>query len=264
MLDYIKRKWSLSIRVIPIVGIIILFKLIFHHMGWEYLSVNPLFSGLVAASVFLLGFLISGVLVDYKEGEKLPGEMTSSLEAIFDETWILYKNGKAAQARGLLQYLADFTALLKGWFYKKEKTRSVLDRIFGMNEFFAALDPLTKPNFIVRMKQEQANIRRIVIRIHGIRETSFVSSGYAVAEAVILLLTIGLLMTIIGPFYESLFVIGIITFLLVYMLALIKDLDNPFDYYEKEGGNDEVSLKPLEDLEKRLRERLSILDARTN
>lgn len=34
---------------------------------------------------------------------------------------------------------------------------------------------------------------------------------------------------------------------------LIKDLDNPFGYYEKENYADEVSLKPLFDLKKRIK-----------
>jgi hypothetical protein len=36
------------------------------------------------------------------------------------------------------------------------------------------------------------------------------------------------------------------------MVFLIKDLDNPFGYYEKKNYADEVSLKPLFDLEKRI------------
>lgn len=36
-------------------------------------------SSLVAATVFLLGFLLNGVLSDYKESEKLPGELSTSL-----------------------------------------------------------------------------------------------------------------------------------------------------------------------------------------
>jgi hypothetical protein len=40
-------------------------------------------------------------------------------------------------------------------------------------------------------------------------------------------------------------------------VMLIRDLDNPFGYYEKENYADEVSLKPLFDLEKRIPHDLS-------
>jgi hypothetical protein len=55
-------------------------------MGWEFISINPLFSALVASTVFLLGFLLNGVLSDFKESEKLPSEIASSLMLIARET----------------------------------------------------------------------------------------------------------------------------------------------------------------------------------
>ena len=106
------------------------------------------------------------------------------------------------------------------------------------------------------MKQEQSAIRRILIRIHAIRETSFVSSGYAIAEAIAIILAIGLIFVKIDPFYEALFFVSAITFLQIYMILLIKDLDNPFEYFGGDSGPDEISLKPLEDLKLRIEEKI--------
>lgn len=47
-------------------------KLLAHQYRLEFISLNPLFTGIVTANIFLLGFLIAGVLADYKESEKLP------------------------------------------------------------------------------------------------------------------------------------------------------------------------------------------------
>jgi hypothetical protein len=46
------------------------------------LSANALFSALVASTVFLLGFLPNGVLTDFKESEKIPGEIATALETL--------------------------------------------------------------------------------------------------------------------------------------------------------------------------------------
>lgn len=121
-------------------------------------------------------------------------------------------------------------------------------KLSSMNDYFAQFEPLTQANFITRMKQEQTNVRRMINRVHTIRETSFIQSGYAVVEALALLLIIGLLMLKIEPFYESMFIMGLATFFILYMIFLIKDLDNPFDYVESAEGGNEVSLKPLDDL----------------
>ena len=51
-----------------------------------------------------------------------------------------------------------------------------------MTHYFAGLEGLTQANFIARLKQEQSNIRRMLIRIHTVRETSFIPSGYIIAN----------------------------------------------------------------------------------
>jgi hypothetical protein len=48
----------LLLRVSGIVAIVVCCKLLVHCLGWEILSINPLFSGIVAANVFLMGFLL--------------------------------------------------------------------------------------------------------------------------------------------------------------------------------------------------------------
>ena len=159
----------------------------------------------------------------------------------------IYKNKNASSAKECLTSLCQLTTSINNWFYKKERSRDVMERISGLSDFFFAFESLTQATFIARLKQEQANIRRIMIRIHAVRETSFVSSGYLIAEVTTILLSIGLILSRIDPFHEALFFVGVITFLLTFLILLIKDLDNPFGYYESDSTED-VSLKPLDDL----------------
>lgn len=241
------KKLNLFVKVLPVVVVILFLKLLAHYMNLEILSLNSLFSGIVAANVFLMGFLLSGVLGDYKESEKLPGEIAASILAIVDEISIIQMSKKSNVAKEALQSMLELSNSIEKWFYKKEKTKVLMDKIAGLNNYFQLFESLTQANFIVRMKQDQNNIRRIITRIHTIRETNFVSAGYFIAAFTTILLSAGLILAKIDPFYESLFFVGVISFLLVYLLFLIRDLDNPFGYYEKSSIED-VSLKPLTDL----------------
>jgi hypothetical protein len=126
-----------------------------------------------------------------------------------------------------------------------------LKLLVHLTPLLAALEQWTQATLVARLKQEQSNLRRTLTRIHTIRETSFVSSGYLLADLVTILLCTGLILAKIEPFYESLFFAGIISYLMVYLLMLIRDLDNPFGYYERDSAAD-VSLKPLEDAARRL------------
>jgi predicted membrane chloride channel (bestrophin family) len=119
------------------------------------------------------------------------------------------------------------------------------------------MEQWTQATLVARLKQEQGNLRRTIVRIHTIRETSFVSSGYLLADLITFLLCIGLILAKIEPFYESLFFVSVISYLMIFLLMLIKDLDNPFGYYERYSGAD-VSLKPLEDTVHRLAQISSI------
>lgn len=249
----LEKRHALLLNAVVTVLLVTGAKLVVHWLGWEVISMNPLFSGIVAANVFLMGFLLSGVLADYKESERLPGELAASIETIADEAASVYESKKAEAAKQFLEYLLNLTISIKQWFHKREQTRHLMASLGEMTHYFVALECLTQANFIARLKQEQSNIRRMIIRIHTVRETSFIPSGYVIAHATTLLLVAGLVLAKIDPFYESLFFVGVITFLLRFLGLLIQDLDNPFGYYEG-GSVEDVSLKPLDDAIARLRE----------
>lgn len=256
-------RWRLAAKVAPVVAVAAAIKIVLDIQGWEPIPLSPLYTGLVAATVFLLGFLLAGTLADYKESEKLPGDLAASLETIADECLILHSDKHAEPARECLGQLRDLVGAVLSWFYRSESTAAVLDRISGLNRFFLAFEPLTQPNFIVRLKQEQSAVRRMVIRIKTIRDTSFVGAGYAIAELATFLLVVGLLLAEIGPDLEEVFLVSSITFLLVYVIFLITDLDDPFEYNAdgSDNGAAEVSLEPLQDLEQRLTRSAAGLEA---
>ncbi len=127
----IQKKYRLALKVALIVGIVIFLKLIAHWFRWEIISLNPLFSGIVAANVFLMGFLLSGVLGDYKESERLPGELTTSIDSIIEEARTIYKNKNAPVAKECITYLNHLTVSIKNWFYKKERTSDIMDQLSG-------------------------------------------------------------------------------------------------------------------------------------
>lgn len=88
-------------------------------------------------------------------------------------------------------------------------------RLFEFNDFFVAFESLAQANFIVRLKQEQNNIRRVLTRVHTIRETSFLGTGYAVMEIItsILVASMIFIKVKVEPFYESIFFVSFVSFI---------------------------------------------------
>lgn len=224
-------------------------KLLSHKFGFEVMELNALFTSLVAGTIFLIGFLISGVLSDYKESEKIPSELSASMKALLDDAYTISKSKNSDTALKLIEFQKTFINSLMDWFYKKERTKTLLEKVSFMNEFFIEFDKEgIQPAYIVKMKNEQNNLRKLILRVDTIRDTNFIGSAYAIVEAMGFLTGLGLIMIKIEPFYASLFFTLLVTFLISYMVFLIIDLDNPFDYSLKGESGTEIPLKPIHDL----------------
>ncbi|MEI6603188.1 MAG: hypothetical protein WCL54_06840 [Clostridia bacterium] len=246
MHNIIKKGYRIIFKVLGLVAILVLIKLLFHALNFEIISLNALFTGIIGANVFLLSFLLSGVLTDYKESEKIPGEMAAIFSTLADEYDTAFQLKQNPVLReGLQESLALNEAIVQ-WLHKKMKTQALMQQFNHLYLSISQLETVLAPNYIVRMKQEHHNLRKFIIRIHTIRETDFISSGYLIATTTTTLLLIGLLLIKIEPFMESLFFIGVISYVMIFLIVLIRDLDNPFGFYENDSSED-VSIKPLED-----------------
>src|SRR4030042_4198073 len=175
------------------------------------------------------------------------------MESIAEDCALLWRHKQAEPARGCLRSTPDLMITFMRWFWRKARTQDLMDKVYRLGDFFMAFEPFTQANFIVRLKQEQSAISRMLVRIDTIRDTAFVSSGQAMAKIATVLVLIGLLTVRIHPWYESVFVVGMIAWFLSYLILLIGDLDNPFDYDEKgRSRGQEIPLKLLDDLEMRI------------
>jgi hypothetical protein len=243
----LKHSIRLISSVLPYVVAVILLKLVVHRLNFEVIPLNAIFSALIGANVFLIGFLMSGVLSDYKESEKLPGEISSIVLTIVDE--INFIEGKVSDKGFIRERREKALHLIAGvrkWLHREIRTVELMLAVEELSREYVLLEKHTQPNYIARLKQEQNNLRKIITRIHTIRETDFVFSGYFISSTTTFLLILGMIFLKIEPFYESLFFVGLVTYLLLFLLRLIRDLDNPFAFYDQSSYED-VSIKPIDD-----------------
>lgn len=256
----IGKRQRILYEVIPFIIVIILAKYAVHSFGLECITLNSIFSGIIGANVFLMGFLLNGVLSDYKESEKLPSELSSIMATMADEMEIITRSKKSPISIEAMKHLQGLAQSVNSWFHRKAESGEVHEKINGLNVHFMNFEALTQANFIARLKQEQNALRRLFTRICMIRDTSFISSGYFIASTTTILLIFGLVFSKIDPFSESFFFVSVVSYLLIYLIFLIKDLDNPFGYAE-EVSSEDVSLKPLEDVISDISSRIERLSA---
>ena len=235
-------------------------------MGFEKISANALFSALVASTVFLLGFLLNGVLADFKESEKIPGEFATALESLDLEVRAIPKYHAEANVDVAVFSIAALAEDLLYWLREGLSTEQLLinyrkahsDVVGAAVQFKGDASTLRG-----RLMQDLAVILQKVNRVRTIRDTTFVPLVYWMAEIASTLLFAGLVVTKSENLPESVFFLGVISFLLILLLRLINDIDNPFGQSDINSAED-VSIHLLEDIVVRLKVDLPPASASTD
>ncbi len=250
-----KSKYHLLLSVLPIVILAGIIKIIFHFLGWEIIpkELTTFFPSILTGIIFILGFLLAGVVTDYKESEKIPNEMVASLYAILQETEYIKGVQNCPSANDLITRLQLFVPTLKEEFFLKQNDK--LDKL--LDELSADVILLGKegatPNFVARIKVEITNLKKIVNRITVIKTTDFIPSVFVCIEAItIIFLTVCCLLAV-DPWWGGLILVCIFSFVIFAILFLIRDMEDPFEYdgtgFSK---SDEVSLEVLDNFQKEI------------
>lgn len=109
--------------------------------------------------------------------------------------------------------------------------------------------------YVTRCLAEQHNLRRLVTRIDVIRRTRFIQTGYALLQIFVSMSIVLLIFSNFKNWQVQVLVVGPLSLIYLYLLRLIRDLDDPFDYASGyvEGASADVSPHPVADYLDRLR-----------
>ena len=250
----------LLLSALPFAAAVVLVKVLLEAQDWTIFELSPLLAGAISAEVFILGFLLSGTAGDFKEAERLPGEVAAGLESIADECLIAYDELELPAAKACLQQCIEISASIRSWLLNGRGLDDVLSDVRALNGPFAVMAPAIQAGFTSRLKSEQSVIRKLVIRMDTMRRTSYVGAGYLIAEVTAVVLCVVLVLTDLGASGPNLLLVALIAYVLFYLVGLIRDLDNPFEYHDGRPGAADVNLDVLERNADRMRALLATLD----
>lgn len=125
-----------------------------------------------------------------------------------------------------------------------------------LTESFLEMDRLgVPPNYIARLKQEQALIVRNLLRAGYIQRIAFLPSAYTLVEIMLTLLITLLMFTQVATDVTDAILLGFIALIFLYILRLLRVLDSPFR--ASGAGLDDVSLYQDDAIHHALRARSS-------
>lgn len=219
--------------------IVLAVKYVFHALHWEIIEQSSLHNSVVSSVTFVIGFLLSATIADYKESERIPSEFAANIEDMYDDAAAIHASYPVFN---LAEFAKRLHTIALG-FAKDARKRHYDARqdIRELSSYFAAMEAgNVPPNFIVKLKQQHALLLRNRHRVNYIQRIKFIPSATILARSIVLMLIILLVLTNVDPFYGSLVIVGLISFVLIYILILIDTISTPFHAAGK--TRDDVSL----------------------
>ena len=199
----------------------------FHDFGWEIVEQSSLHNGVISSATFVIGFLLSATIADYKESERIPADFAANIEDMYADAEVIHESYPDFDLEGFRAQLEEITHTFDR--EVRNASRGVSEKIRALNPYFGDMEKAGVPaNFIVKLKQQQVVLLRHRKRVSYIQRIKFIPSAGILSQSIVVFV-IGLLVaTNVEPFYGSLAIIGIISFVLIYMMILISVIKKPF------------------------------------
>lgn len=249
----VARRYVLLARTLPVVLLVIAAKIALERLGWEFIDVSPLHASIVGGAIFIVGMMLTGTMSDYKESERLPTEIAASLESVFREGAYVKEQHPSFDLARLAETLAHVPHTLRDDLV--HGTTHTVETVERLTDSFLEMDALgVPPNYIARLKQEQAQIVRNLMRVSYIQRISFLPSAYTLVETMLGLLIVLLLFTRIGTPLVDAVMLGFIALIFLYIVRLLHVLDSPFR--PAGTGPDDVSLFQIDAIHDTMHARL--------
>jgi hypothetical protein len=218
---------------------VIAVKYMFHALNFEPVEQTSLHNAMISSVIFVIGFILSATISDYKESERIPAEFASIVENMYEDAKEFHK---AYPQFDLVLFRTNLIDVLSAFRNGTRVNRKGARReISELNVSFGQMEKAGVPaNFVVKLKQQQAILLKSMYRVNYIQKIKFIPSAFLLVRLIVLMVIGTLLLTNIDPFYGGLILTGTISFIMMYMLLLIQVISVPF--HDSGKTRDDVSL----------------------
>jgi len=223
-------KWRLFLTVLPFTAMFGLAKVGIHRLGWEPWGFDSLTGALFGAATFVIAFVLSGTLNDYNASEDMVVQCANAVEAMADINRLSAATQPDYDGEPLRQKLADLLSETEGWLRNTTSLEDLEQHLDELHPLIAEMKRKGEASAAKDSLTELAHLRQWISRMHINRSTSFLGPAYAMLEIFLVGAVVALLLIKADLFSEVLVVSCFLFTSFTYLLLLIRDLDNPFQY----------------------------------
>ena len=235
----------LFLKALPVALLVVAARYLFHNVfGFSEIMSFSDAAAVLTGAALIIGFMLAGVIADYKEAEKMPASIGGAL-LMLDQ---LAASGLALQGKDsgwVRARLAAVAIRIDDWFFGR-----VPDDSLGavQNEVFSVIVDVEKEGcsapYVTQLLNRANELAGALQRVMVIRNSSFIRAGYALMT---ILVTIVLVLLVIVDFpseFAQWLVCGALALVYTDLLLLVRDLDNPFGYAAHGGRGSGADVDP--------------------
>jgi len=225
-----KKKWGIMFKALIVMLILLVPRTLIDIYGYDTVPINPVVGAFITGAIFTIAIIFTGTFTDFKESEKIGGELAASLKALYNDSRVLPLTDEApvrvfrGHVRGL--HRAISTCFKENRFNLHDINRE-MNKINNDIRHLAYLN--VAPPLIAKLRNELGAIDRMTNRVEVIIRTDFIPAAYALAEVATAGVILLLLFVKIDPMPEGTIIFAVISSMLIGLLLLIRDMDNPFE-----------------------------------
>jgi len=245
----IKKKWGIMIKAVIFTILLLIPRTIIDILGYDTVPINPVVGAFISGAIFTLAIIFTGTFTDFKESEKVGGDLAASLKALYNDSRVLpLTDGEPA--RVFRAHVRDLHRTMNHCFrdncWNLPDINREMDKI--NNDIRTLAYANVAPPLIAKLRNELGIIDKMTNRIEVIIRTDFIPAAYALAEIATASVIVLMLFVKIDPLLESTVIFAVIAGMLIGLVLLIRDMDNPFEMGEHTFAD--VDLETLNYLEK--------------
>lgn len=225
-----KKKWGIMFKALVILLVLLVPRTLIDIYGYDTVPINPVVGAFITGAIFTIAIIFTITFTDFKESEKISGELAASLKAHYNDSRVL-PLADEAPARVFRAHVRDLhrtirTCLQENTFNLPDINREmnkVNNDIRILSYFNVAPPPYCKTEKGTGCDRPdyQPGGSDHPDRFHSCR----LCPCRGCNSGVILLL----LFIKIDPLLEATIIFGVISSMLIGLLLLIRDMDNPFE-----------------------------------
>jgi hypothetical protein len=223
-------KWKLFLKVLPLTALFALAKFAVHAFSLEPWEFDSLTGSLFGASTFVLAFVLSGTLASYNASEDMVVQFINAVEAIDDVGRYAAALRPGLDAARLGNGLADLLDQLADWLANTLSFDQIQARLDELHASLVDLRQNSGDSVVDRALPELARMRILIERMAVNRDSEFLGPAYAILQIFLIGAVLALLLIGSDRFSETMVVSCFLFTSFTYLLLLIRDLDNPFQY----------------------------------